>query len=120
MNTIQVNNELEVKRDIKYQYIKNTYKRTKQSIKAHISNILASGKHFERNYSIRHDVECTQQENEYINSLADIEFRQYEQMYNELLRLQRENTILRQAVKKAKIEIKVSHVKYYGDTEQFN
>ncbi len=117
---IQVNNELEVNRDTQYQYIKDIYKKTKQSIKAHISNILESGKHFERKYSIRHDAECTQQENEYVNSLADIEYKKYKQMYNDLLRLQKENTILRQAIKKANINVELTHIKYYGDTEQFS
>jgi hypothetical protein len=119
MKTIQLNLELDINQDREYNYIKDVYKKTKQDINAHISNIFAFGKHAERNYSIRHDTECTNKENEYINSLAEIETIQYENMYNELLKIKKENVILRQALKQTDIKLELTHIKYYGDTEQF-
>lgn len=117
MNTIQINNESEVNTNSEYKHLKDTYKKTKKSIKSSIYNIFASGKLFERNYSIRHNAECEQKENEYIKQLTELDYKQHEQMYNELLRLKKENIILHEAIKKSGFKVEVTHTKYYGDTE---
>jgi hypothetical protein len=110
MNKTIVNIELDINRHPDYI---NTIKQFKKTIKNFISdirNIYSSGQISERNYSIRHDIECNKKDIEYINSLADIDYKQYEIMYNKLIQLQSENIAMKKALKENNIIVEFKDI----------
>lgn len=113
-----INLELDIKRNTEYKQLQNIYKKTLQIIKNNIYNHFSSGKIAERNYNIRHDAECTKKENEYINVIAELEYKQYNEMYNKMLELKKENIAMKKALKDNNINVTIEHIKYYGENEE--
>lgn len=107
---VEINKELEINRNIQLVNIIQLFKKSKKSIKANVISLLELGNQHERKYSIRHDAECRQQEQEDINTLTEIEYIKYKNMYNELIKLKEENILLKQAIIKSGIEIKIIHI----------
>lgn len=118
MKKVFVNLEMDIKRNAEYIMTRDLYHKTKQEIRSDISNPFYSGKSSERNYSIRHDAECTKKDQEYLSTITDIQFSQHEKMYNEMLELKKENLALRKALKENNISVTITHLKFYGENEE--
>lgn len=99
MKQITISLEHDIKRNQEYKNLQTQHNKTIDSTKADIRNIMHLGMNLERSYNIRKDAECNQIESEYINQKAAIQYNQYQQLLNELLKLKQENIILKQIQK---------------------
>lgn len=118
MKNVSINLEMNINRNLDYKLLQDIYKKSYSDIKMDVSLAISAGKYLERTYNIRHDSECTQKEYEVTKSITDIQFAQYEKMYNELLELKKENLAMRKALKDNEIIVTIEHVKYYGNNEK--
>lgn len=115
---VLVNLELDINRNLGYTNLQFDCKELINRSISNIKNAVSVGKILERNYSIRHDLECTKKENEYIKDITELDKKQIETLCNELLELKKQNIAMKKALKDNEISITITHLKYYGDNEQ--
>ena len=114
---IKINQEHDINRNPEYQLFLQTFK--KPNIKLLVNYIFTAGKTIERKYSIRHDKECQQKEQELIGRITELEQQEQNRIYEELIRLKQENIILKEAIRKHNIKVVVDNSnKFYRDKEQ--
>ena len=114
---IKLNQEHDINRNQEYQLFLQTFK--KPNVKLLVNYILQAGKTLERKYSIRHDKECQQKEQELIGRITELEQQEQDRIYEELVRLKQENIILKQALRKQNIKIVVDNSnKFYKEQER--
>lgn len=92
---VLVNLELDINRNEEYKNLQITCNEILKKVKLNITSAIDTGKILERNYSIRHDKECTKIENDYIKIMTELDKRQIEVLCNELLELKKQNIAMK-------------------------
>ena len=117
MQTIKINQEMDINRNQEYNNFLQIFK--KPNIKNLIRDTFSAGQFAQMNYSIRHDKECTQKEQETINRITELEQTHQDRVYAELLKLKQENIALKQAIRKHNIKVAVKNSnKFYKEQDK--
>ena len=107
MKTIEINKELEIRRNPWYKEITRKFTIDQPEIKSWIYSMIQTGKVLERNYSIRRDKECQAEQDERIKTYSDIEIRERTEMVQEIHRLAKENVALKKALQESDIRVQI-------------
>ena len=115
---VKISNEHNVNRNLEYKIFLESL--PKVNIRSDIYNIFSAGKNFEMKYNIRRHKECEQKENKFINTLVELEKVKHDKIIQELIKLKRENIILKYALNYVlnKADIKIKLEDWYMITEK--